>query len=848
MSIRRLPCDVIDKIASSSTIVSLNGAVGGLVRNSLDAGAHRVSITLDYARGNCIVEDDGEGISKEEFETNRNLAKPNCMCSEQPVTDVTFTSAILGTSRFPHSSSYHGRHGNFLASLAALSLLIITSNTGEEGQHSSIAIHHGDAISRNTTSPAPLREFGNGTRVSVFDLFGSMPVRVKYRASMFSTAAYLEKEFQALTYELTALLLAWPTCVSVTLREARPDCQLRMKSVGGLALDQRTSRLFMQAGLSDSYEAASWVPVAASDSNISVEGCISTIPVATRKSQFISVGVHPMEPCIGSNILFEEVNEIFASSSFGLIESTAPGEAFANGSVSAQWKPKKGLEKWPMFYLKFECNAAEVENIFQPRSPSLATLVSLLRAVCYAFLKKHKMRPRKRVHNRERSSPLEEIGRPSLVQDGQVSASAQSASTKTSSLLDDLRGAKVGHRTNVILPQSHDGRHLIGSGGQLLRMPFGESGEQYIDIHDHPVQNDPTNKVETIGTHRAEGTAQWLDNLIRSWKNPVFETAEPALPRLPLDPELEYCKDIGRQSASTVTISGQLSKRCLTNAEIIAQVDSKFILIKLPLATAGSTPIPRLNQVQHALFAVDQHAADERCRLEELMECYFESIEGYSSPVVETLDVPLLFDISPKEFHMFAKRQSFWGGWGIRYRLPSVKSRRREEESVARIMVTGLPPSILERCRGEPRLLLDLLRGDMWRVEDNARSEFVKPAATSNFHGCPSGLLELLHSRACRSEMTSFDSVRIKLADQCRSGAIMFNDELTLAECTSLIRKLAQCSLPFQCAHGRPSMAPLVDLGSDTHDAIRTLPGLGFQDSDLVPVMSTLDAWRAWMS
>lgn len=82
MSIQRLPYDVIDKITSSSTIVSLNGAACGLVKNSLDAGARRVNIFLDYARGNCTVEDDGEGILAEEFGTDKSLAKPNSMSCE----------------------------------------------------------------------------------------------------------------------------------------------------------------------------------------------------------------------------------------------------------------------------------------------------------------------------------------------------------------------------------------------------------------------------------------------------------------------------------------------------------------------------------------------------------------------------------------------------------------------------------------------------------------------------------------------------------------------------------------------------------------------------------------------
>lgn len=44
----------------------------------------------------------------------------------------------------------------------------------------------------------------------------------------------------------------------------------------------------------------------------------------------------------------------------------------------------------------------------------------------------------------------------------------------------------------------------------------------------------------------------------------------------------------------------------------------------------------------------------------------------------------------------------------------------------------------------------------------------------------------------------------------------MFNDPLTLDECSQLLDRLVRCAFPFQCAHGRPSMVPLVDLGDDT--------------------------------
>jgi DNA mismatch repair protein MLH3 len=45
----------------------------------------------------------------------------------------------------------------------------------------------------------------------------------------------------------------------------------------------------------------------------------------------------------------------------------------------------------------------------------------------------------------------------------------------------------------------------------------------------------------------------------------------------------------------------------------------------------------------------------------------------------------------------------------------------------------------------------------------------------------------------------------------------MFNDELSDTQCCLLLSRLAKCAFPFQCAHGRPSLIPLIDLGT-LHD------------------------------
>ena len=44
-------------------------------------------------------------------------------------------------------------------------------------------------------------------------------------------------------------------------------------------------------------------------------------------------------------------------------------------------------------------------------------------------------------------------------------------------------------------------------------------------------------------------------------------------------------------------------------------------------------------------------------------------------------------------------------------------------------------------------------------------------------------------------------------------GAIMFNDPLTPTQCERLVNQLADTAFPFQCAHGRPALAPLARLG-----------------------------------
>lgn len=69
----------------------------------------------------------------------------------------------------------------------------------------------------------------------------------------------------------------------------------------------------------------------------------------------------------------------------------------------------------------------------------------------------------------------------------------------------------------------------------------------------------------------------------------------------------------------------------------------------------------------------------------------------------------------------------------------------------------------------------------------------------------------------------------------------MFNDPLTVGECSDLVQRLAACAFPFQCAHGRPSMVPLVHL-SHSSALARSATAAGEEGRD--SLLQDLKRWK----
>lgn len=358
----------------------------------------------------------------------------------------------------------------------------------------------------------------------------------------------------------------------------------------------------------------------------------------------------------------------------------------------------------------------------------------------------------------------------------------------------------------------------------------------------------------------SSGGKKWLTDFLADWDNPVFHPQTSAIPQVNLHGFSSEANGLfhGRsghcsyanikQAFDEASLLGEnkLSKQALGKSRVVAQVDKKFILAVMEAtspAAATNSACATTQPNKRLLVIIDQHAADERCRVEELFaelclpnpapeECRsnLDHVSRIKTSVLADDDAMYLEIASAQEARLLELYAGSFAAWGIIYDLNKSGARHI-------LTVKALPPGVSERCLADPKLLLALLRSEVWKLaeggsikrssstnelEEGSRvvgssTEAAEPHSSSwwlaGLGSCPRGILELLHSRACRS-------------------AVMFNDALSGPACVELVGRLAHCAFPFQCAHGRPSMVPLVDLGTTTEVGL----GRGDEEEDVLGV------------
>ena len=160
--IHKLPDDLVARIAAGEVVERPASALKELIENSLDAGASRVTLTVEGAgRARLAVADDGCGMSPAEARLSLERHA---------------TSKISRLEDLESIRSF-GFRGEALPSIAAVSRLTLTTRRSQDEAGWEISVEGGRIMSEKPVAREP------GTTIDVRDLFFNTPARFKFLKS-----------------------------------------------------------------------------------------------------------------------------------------------------------------------------------------------------------------------------------------------------------------------------------------------------------------------------------------------------------------------------------------------------------------------------------------------------------------------------------------------------------------------------------------------------------------------------------------------------------------------------------------------------------------------------------------
>ncbi|ESX01165.1 hypothetical protein KL918_002807 [Ogataea parapolymorpha] len=202
--------------------------------------------------------------------------------------------------------------------------------------------------------------------------------------------------------------------------------------------------------------------------------------------------------------------------------------------------------------------------------------------------------------------------------------------------------------------------------------------------------------------------------------------------------------------ASDVVLDGPTIGR----SHVVAQVESKFVLVR----------------IDGVLVALDQHACDERVRVEALYRQWTAS--------THTVAVCIEITVDAGEIERFARFAAELSRWGIKY---------RQENGVVVVH------EILALVADKDAVFLQT--GVLQFLDDLASKRKRTCASSVDWWVATTQMPEMYHetirSQACRE-------------------AIRFGKTLDKDSQRRLVADLALCRDPLHCAHGRPTCVPLI--------------------------------------
>ncbi|XP_039459114.1 DNA mismatch repair protein Mlh3 isoform X3 [Oreochromis aureus] len=279
-----------------------------------------------------------------------------------------------------------------------------------------------------------------------------------------------------------------------------------------------------------------------------------------------------------------------------------------------------------------------------------------------------------------------------------------------------------------------------------------------------------------------------LFSLYSKWNNPVFVRP----PMVGVDISSGQADGLAVK-IHNVLFPYRFSKSMIHSMKVIHQVDKKFLACLI--STKDDELVEHTETKGNLLVLVDQHAAHERVRLENLIaviavcavtDSYEDDPDapGERRLCTSTILPPLGISVTEEEIRMLRSCQPHLRSLGLEVHFSPAADLK---VFVGKVPLCFMEKESNELRRGRPSVIKPI-------AEEYLREQIELLRSTGRVRGTlPLTVLKVLASLACH-------------------GAIKFNDTLSRDECYSLVASLSACQLPFQCAHGRPSIVPLVDV------------------------------------
>jgi DNA mismatch repair protein MutL len=221
MPIRRLPPEMINRIAAGEVVERPASAVKELVENALDAGASEVQVQADGGGlTRILVADDGQGLAADQLPL---AVERHATSKLNPGDDGEYDLLRIATMGF---------RGEALPSIGSVARLSITSRAKGFADAHAIFVE-GGAV--GAVSPAGFPG-PHGARVEVRDLFYATPARLKFMKSERSESQAITEELkrQAMAHEAVGFALDLDGRRTLRLPAEAPGDEGRLARLGAV--------------------------------------------------------------------------------------------------------------------------------------------------------------------------------------------------------------------------------------------------------------------------------------------------------------------------------------------------------------------------------------------------------------------------------------------------------------------------------------------------------------------------------------------------------------------------------------------------------------------------------------